>query len=304
MLDKISLLSSATGAGKINPVTLITGIKYATSLVKVFNNMTFMYDPNWEYDAENPSYPISFFFVRSMTEQMSSDISQRPMLFYNTASDTDDSTKGGLMNIVADNIIIKPKTYKLDVVIPANGTTLSNTIFNFDNMSAVYNFLAEKSTVVKAVDNAVSLNGSLSSINEAVYTGVSSCIDILTVLFKSLYGTEISVSSLCNALLQQQDYNKYSIEDMWRNRRIVKLKLWNGWKFKYLAIKDCDITKVGEDGDFYTGTITCQEMPIITFREQSSSSVSTLSQISAKLGELQKTAVDTFVSAMEATLGD
>lgn len=289
MVNKIGLLAS--GAQGINPVTMITGVRYTTSLVKVFNNMTFLYDPNWEYMQGEPSYPIAFFFVRSMTEQMSSDISQKPMLFYNTASDGTDATQGGLMNIVADNIIIKPKTYKLDVLIPANGTALNNTFFNFENMTSINEFLFNKGSK------------ELSSFS-GLAVGVDLIVNIYTILFKSLYGGEMNMSAVCNALLQQQDYNKASIEAMWRSRRILKMKLWNGWKFKYLAIKDCDISKVGEDGDFYTGTITCQEMPVLTFRNQGKSALSALSSISSALGQLQKKAVDTFISAMETTLGE
>lgn len=288
MVDKVGMLAS-TSAG-INPVTLVTGVKYTASLVKTFNNMTFLYDPNWEYVQGEPSYPIAFFFVKSMTEQMSSDISQKPMLFYNTASDGTDATQGGLLNIIADNIIIKPKTYRLEVIIPANGTALSNTFFNVENMSVVNNFTFKES----AGGNLGNTVGLISDM----------CLNILSVLFTSLYGNDLSLNTISNAILQQQDYNKASIESMWRSRRILKMKLWNGWKFKYLAIKDCDISKIGEDGDFYTGTITCQEMPVLTFRNQKKSALSALSSISSALGQLQKKAVDTFISAMETTLGE
>jgi hypothetical protein len=288
MVDKVGMLASALAG--INPVTLVTGVKYTASLVKTFNNMTFLYDPNWEYVQGEPSYPIAFFFVKSMTEQMSSDISQKPMLFYNTASDGTDATQGGLLNIIADNIIIKPKTYRLEVIIPANGTALSNTFFNAENVSVVNNFTFKES----AGGNLGNTIGLISDM----------CLNILSVLFTSLYGNDLSLSTISNAILQQQDYNKASIENMWRSRRILKMKLWNGWKFKYLAIKDCDISKVGEDGDFYKGTITCQEMPVLTFRNQKKSALSALSSISSALGQLQKKAVDTFISAMETTLGE
>ena len=106
-------------------------------------------------------------------------------------------------------------------------------------------------------------------------------------------------------LLQQQDYNKASIEYMWSNRRILKLKLWNGWKFKYLIIKDFDVTKTGENGDFYEGSLTCQEVPILTFRSQAeSASLTALSKLSKALGKFQKAATDTFIKAMTATYGE
>ena len=293
MIDNVTLSALTSLNRKVQPVTVITGLRYNTSLVKVFNNLTFLYDPNWEYQQGDPTYPIAFFYVKSMTEQMSSDVSQKPMLFYNTAGDSNDSTKGGLMNIVADNVVLKPKVYKLDIIIPANGSTLKNSSFSFDAITNVNGFLFSNgefkgSTGLDIASRIVNIS-----------------LGILETLFKGLYGTSVSASSICNMLLQQQDYNKASIEYMWSNRRILKLKLWNGWKFKYLIIKDFDVTKIGENGDFYEGTLTCQEVPILTFRSQAeSASLTALSKLSKALGEFQKTATDTFIKAMTATYGE
>jgi len=277
----------------VQPITVVTGLRYNTSLVKVFNNLTFLYDPNWEYQQGEPTYPIAFFYVKSMTEQMSSDVSQKPMLFYNTAGDSNDSTKGGLMNIVADNVVLKPKVYKLDIIIPANGSTLKNSSFSFDAITNVNGFL---------FSNGEFMGGTGLDIASRI---VNISLGVLETLFKGLYGTSVSASSICNMLLQQQDYNKASIEYMWSSRRILKLKLWNGWKFKYLVIKDFDVTKVGENGDFYEGTLTCQEVPILTFRKQSeSASLTALSKFSKALGKFQKKVTDTFIEKMTATYGE
>ena len=293
MIDNVTLSALTSSNRKVQPVTVITGLRYKTSLVKVFNNLTFLYDPNWEYQQGEPTYPIAFFYVKSMTEQMSSDVSQKPMLFYNTAGDSNDSTKGGLMNIVADNVVLKPKVYKLDIIVPANDSTLKNTSFSFDAITNVNGFLFSNgefkgSTGLDIASRIVNIS-----------------LGILETLFKGLYGTSVSASSICNMLLQQQDYNKASIEYMWSNRRILKLKLWNGWKFKYLIIKDFDVTKVGENGDFYEGSLTCQEVPILTFRRQAeSASLTFLSKLSKVLGKFQKTATDTFIKMMTATYGE
>lgn len=293
MIDNVTLSTLTSLNRNVQPITVITGLRYNTSLVKVFNNLTFLYDPNWEYQQGEPTYPIAFFYVKSMTEQMSSDVSQKPMLFYNTAGDSNDSTKGGLMNIVADNVVLKPKVYKLDIIIPADGSTLKNSSFSFDAITNVNGFLFS--------------NGEFkaSSGLDIASRIVNISLGVLETLFKGLYGTSVSASSICNMLLQQQDYNKASIEYMWSNRRILKLKLWNGWKFKYLIIKDFDVTKIGENGDFYEGTLTCQEVPILTFRSQAeSASLTALPKISKALGKLQKTATDTFIKAMTATYGE
>ena len=293
MIDNVTLSTLTSLNRNVQPITVVTGLRYNTSLVKIFNNLTFLYDPNWEYQQGEPTYPIAFFYVKSMTEQMSSDVSQKPMLFYNTAGDSNDSTKGGLMNIVADNVVLKPKVYKLDIIIPANGSTLKNSSFSFDAITNVNGFLFSNgefkgSTGLDLASRIVNIS-----------------LGVLETLFKGLYGTSVSASSICNMLLQQQDYNKASIEYMWSNRRILKLKLWNGWKFKYLIIKDFDVTKTGENGDFYEGSLTCQEVPILTFRRQAeSASLTALSKLSKALGKFQKTATDIFIKTMTATYGE
>ena len=293
MIDNVTLSTLTSLNRNVQPITVVTGLRYNTSLVKIFNNLTFLYDPNWEYQQGEPTYPIAFFYVKSMTEQMSSDVSQKPMLFYNTAGDSNDSTKGGLMNIVADNVVLKPKVYKLDITIPANDSTLKNSSFSFDAITNVNGFLFSNgefkgSTGLDLASRIVNIS-----------------LGVLETLFKGLYGTSVSASSICNMLLQQQDYNKASIEYMWSNRRILKLKLWNGWKFKYLIIKDFDVTKTGENGDFYEGSLTCQEVPILTFRSQAkSASLTNLSKLSKVLGKFQKKATDIFIKTMTATYGE
>ena len=293
MIDNVTLSTLTSLNRKVQPITVVTGLRYNTSLVKIFNNLTFLYDPNWEYQQGEPTYPIAFFYVKSMTEQMSSDVSQKPMLFYNTAGDSNDSTKGGLMNIVADNVVLKPKVYKLDIIIPANGSTLKNSSFSFDAITNVNGLLFSNGEFMGS-----------SGLNLASRI-VNISLGVLETLFKGLYGTSVSASTICNMLLQQQDYNKASIEYMWSNRRILKLKLWNGWKFKYLIIKDFDVTKTGENGDFYEGSLTCQEVPILTFRKQAeSASLTALSKLSRALGKFQKTATDIFIKTMTATYGE
>ena len=294
MLDNKTLSElSALNKKNVSPLTVITGIKYEASLIKAFNNVTFAYDPNWEYEQGNPTYPISFFYVKSMTEQMSSDVSQKPMLFYDTVADGKDATKGGLMNIVADNIINKPKEYKLDIIIPANDNTFKNNSFSFESMTDVNGFIFKNG----------SFKGSTALSTTARVVGIS--FGIVETLIKALYGTSISATSILNTILQQQDYNKASLEFMWSNRRIIKLKLWNGWNFKYLVIKNLDITKTGENGDFYTGSLTCQEVPILTFRDQGEKSkLSFGSKLSSWTGNLIKSSVNVFIKAMTNTAGE
>ena len=295
MLDESTQLLIASSADKENgtPLTFITGLKYDANVVKAVNNLTFLYDPNWEYESQNPTYPIAFFYVKKQTEEMVSETSQKPMLFYNTEGDGTNSVKAGLMNIVTDNIIIKPKVYKLDVLIPMNlDTFFSGGYYSVNNLINTNAFMF--------TTGEFQGNSTLAS----VMNFASKTMGILRTLFTALYGTELSASSLVTMLCQQQDYNKKSIEYMWRNRRILKLKLWTGWKFKYLIIQNFEVTKDGESGNFFEGTITCQEMPILTIKSSSGTANTYMSKISSVLGEGIKVATENFINVMEVTAGE
>lgn len=295
MLDESTqLLGAQIASGKDGtPLTFITGLKYDTNVVKALNNLTFLYDPNWEYESLNPTYPIAFFYVKKQTEEMASEISQKPMLFYDSASESGkDSVRAGLTNIVADNIIIKPKVYKLDVLIPMNmNTFFSGGYFHVGNVASANAFMFSS--------GANQGSKQLSSVMDFA----SKTMGILKTLFNAIYGSEMSANSVFTMLCSQQDYNKNSIEYMWRNRRILKLKIWNGWQFKYLAITNFEVTKEGESGTFFEGTITCQELPIITLKSEAGALKTKMTASHVRIGNGIKTVTEKFVNTMETTHG-
>lgn len=241
-------------AGNINPVTFITGMRWGTNLLQMYNNMTFAYDPNWKSgETEEVSMPIAFFFIKDAETIMEADVHSKPMLFYNAGTDNQQTANGGLLSIVADNIVTKPKTYKYNILIPFNTTDfLNHYAFDTNSITNVASF---------TVGNEHSTNFPLlSQINNYVTVG----LDLLKNLITALFGTTLDVSSFCNLLLNQNDVNKRSLESMRDARRIIKIKDWNGWKFKYLIIQNLTITKTGENANFYEASLTCQEVPIIT----------------------------------------
>lgn len=292
MLNASSQLLMASAVRK-NPnktaLTFITGLKYNASLLKTINNLTFIFDPNWEYEAGNPTYPLAFFHLVKMTEVMESEVSQRPVLFYSSNSASGTNVSAGLTNVISDNIIIKPKTYRLDILVPMNMDNFFNGGY-FANIASVEAFTLG------------SKHEPLGQVGSTIFNIATKTIDIIGNLITALYGTELNASSIVTALCGQKDYNKNSIEYMWRNRRIIKLKLWTGWSFKYLVIQSCDITKTGENGDYFEGTLVCQEVPIITMKPSSKEvKMSALSSLSAAVGTLMKKGVSKFIDLMESS---
>lgn len=255
----------------------ITGIRYYKRMLETLNNITYLYDDKWNPDNSNKAtFPVCFFHVKSYHEAMTSEVSQRQMLFYNsdidaTKSDpsistTKSDTKAdiGLLNVVVDNIVIKPKVYKLDVVIPYHNITLLDQSF-------VYN------TYTMNYINTV-LTGKESKLGEAMMRSYGAISAPFTNFVQGIIRTLVGQAGVIDwgstpedwlrNTVQQPDYNKYSLETMWKLRHIVKMKMWNSWDYKYVAIVDIDITKEGTEDGVYEATLTVQEMPIISMYSQ------------------------------------
>lgn len=249
-----------------NSLRFITGIRYHKDMLERLNNMTYLFDPNWNINNSNKaSFPVAFFHVKSYHEAMSSEVSQKQMLFYNSdeaSNNADPSVDSGLLNVVADNIVIKPKVYKLDVIIPYHNLSLldQSFVFNVHTASAINAIMIGKEP--KAGERMLQTYGTLLS----PYTNF-----IKTLLRQMVHiNFHASFEDWVRDTVQQPDFNKQSLELMWKLRHIVKMKMWNSWEYKYVALVDIDISKEGTEDGVYEATLTVQEMPIITMFNQAS----------------------------------
>lgn len=247
-----------------NGLRFITGIRYYKDLLERLNNMTYLFDPNWNINNSNKaSFPVAFFHVKSYHEAMSSEVSQKQMLFYNSdeaSNNADPSVDSGLLNVVADNIVIKPKVYKLDVIIPYHNLSLldQSFVFNMHTASAINAVMIGKKP--KAGEVMLQTYGNL----------LSPYVSFIKTLLRQMVhiNTSSSFEDWVRDTVQQPDFNKQSLELMWKLRHIVKMKMWNSWEYKYVAIVDVDISKEGTEDGVYEATLTVQEMPIITMYNQ------------------------------------
>lgn len=249
-----------------NSLRFITGIRYHKDMLERLNNMTYLFDPNWNINNSNKaSFPVAFFHVKGYHEAMSSEVSQKQMLFYNSdeaSNNADPSVDSGLLNIVADNIVIKPKVYKLDVIIPYHNLSLldQSFVFNVHTASAINAIMIGKEP--KAGERMLQTYGTLLS----PYTNF-----IKTLLRQMVHiNFHASFEDWVRDTVQQPDFNKQSLELMWKLRHIVKMKMWNSWEYKYVALVDIDISKEGTEDGVYEATLTVQEMPIVTMFNQAS----------------------------------
>ena len=248
------ILNTGVARGE-NLMRFVTGIKFTAQVAKMVNNITFLYDPNWTYGAyTEATLPCSFYFVRKWEETGVSDVSTRAMMFYNSKGAEGTQRNGAVLDVVADNVINQPKEYRAEILLP----------FTPDAALSQYQMDADTFLGVTA------FAGSGSSPNETLAVTsrvVSNSISLLKTLF-SVFSVNLSASSIANLILSQNDINKVSLDAMRDGRGIVKMKMWNGWKFIYVMIKSVNLTKSGEYEGYYEGNITVQEVPVINVYQQ------------------------------------
>lgn len=258
-------------------LNIITAVRYEADIVNTFNKMTFLFDPNWQ--GIGNTLPICFYYVKDFKEVMESEVSQKALLFYNSQNGANpDAVAGGLLGIVSDNIINKPKKYQMTILLPRNiDTYLKQSLFNrdFTVLSSLFQG-REDSFVLKGVDIVARM-----------------AVDTLSVLLSLMGLPENMLRTYTQSISEyfsdytwgvSDDSNKASLEAMWENRTILKMKEWNGWRFKYVAIENFIPSKDGTEDGFYEATLNLTEVPIMTVRKQSSLGTpiqSTLAQVVA-----------------------
>lgn len=253
MADVISNIKSTFGKG----LRFITGYRYATGLLKTINNMTFFYNPTWEYGAQTKrTLPVAFFHLKAIQEVMESEVQTKKVLFYNSQKEvTTDSANGAVLNVIADNIINKPKSYNLDVIVPYSTLTLlfNSALYNSEQVANVYSMLKYE----EASD--LSVTGWIDTVNPYM--------EVMKSILTSLGGMNFSSGwNGIKSLLETPMANKESLEYLWKSRTIVKLKLWNSWQYKNVVITNINISKEPTEDDVLEATISCTEVPVMVMR--------------------------------------
>lgn len=237
-------------AGALN---VITTVKYDIDLINAINRMTFLFDPNWQ--GIGNSLPISFFFVKSFKEVMETEVSKKSVLFYNSqANNNPDAVAGGLLGVISDNIINKPKKYQMEIIVPRSlDVYLRQAIFN------------------KRVTFGDLFHNEFLAVTDSLYAMYSEVLFTLIKILNSQPLSTLAELGLKDFISESiagvtDDTNKASLDAMWENRTILKMKYWNGWQFRYVAVENYIPSKIGEEDNVYTATLNLTEIPIMTIR--------------------------------------
>lgn len=277
---------------KTRTVRFITAFKYYEKMLKAVNGITFMYDAFWNgTNNEKPSLPIAFFQIEKVTEDMVSEVQTKKMLFYNSqVEDSPAVANASIVNVVADNIVTKPKAYRIEAIVPrANNVLFFNSPYVQGNqVGSVTNF-------------AFGIKNKANEVMSSIYKWTQLIISILQSILDVAMTMNFSSGSIFKSILETPMYNKNSILYMWENRRIIKLKLSESWDYKYVAITNVSFHKDPTEDDVERATITCTEVPMMIMYPKKSLGTKKKKNFAVTnfVGNTIKTVVETLEGSVE-----
>jgi hypothetical protein len=235
------------------PIIVPTAVQMAADALRYWTSMTCIYDKHWSADPDKVTLPICMFHVKKIVPTYVNEVSKKRVILYEPQKygqlpigDTINPLRGGIMQTIVDNIVKQPTTYNAEVIVPfqpigryvAQGVKgISDIVMAFSDI-----FGSGKSggfgdwwgsifstvfSVVKTANQASQIAGMLPNMNGVSYINVN------------------------------------SLEAMAESGRLLCMKMWTGYDYKFVTITGLTLDKQPLEDDVYRATLTMQEMPVL-----------------------------------------
>jgi hypothetical protein len=245
-----------TGGGKSLGVIIPTILQISKDAVAYWTNMTCLYDPYWS-ETEKITLPICMFHLTGFTEAWSNETSRKRVILHEepkTMAQMAETLRKSAVDTAVDNVVKNPKTYSAEVIVPflPVGRYVSAGVRGITDTIATITELASngdpatRDSIVGSVEAAFSVLGGLLKAG----TDIVELIDLFA-------GSGGAAATL----------NKNSLEAMAESGRILCMKTWAGYDYKYVTITGMTIQKNPLEDDVFRASLQLQEMPILSVTE-------------------------------------
>jgi hypothetical protein len=238
----------STGGAPLGPVIIPTMLQISHDIVDKITHLTCIYDRYWYREAGRITLPIALFYTKKLQETWRNDLSQKRVILYErenktTSQGISDTLREGVMQTITDNIVKHPKVYELELVIPFQPAQVFSgylTDITQFTLSLLQLFRPEKGVF----DGVFSVLGGIQSMSAAAAKVVDAAAQF--------------------ADGEAQFVNKSSLEAMAESGRVLTMKMWYGYYYKYVVITDLRISKEPLEDGYTRGTMTVQETPVLS----------------------------------------
>lgn len=235
-----------------NPAATIivpTMLQIANDTVQQFAGLTCLYNKNWFNRQDMLTLPLCFFYIKDISEIMEADVSEKRVLIYEPQMSTADAIsaklanplRSGVVETIADNIVIKPKNYQLDIVLPFQ---LASGLFNrqMNDLAGMFEGFIEIFSGQTSYQNFFAPAQALISLGNSVLSSAAKLPNSASAAY----------------------INKNSLEAMFQSQTIITFKMWTGYDYKYVVITGLDIKKIGKEDDVFRAVVKLREVPVLT----------------------------------------
>jgi hypothetical protein len=239
------------GGGKVPIVGVVvpTVLQMAADIVSYFASMTCLYNRYWYAEEDRLTLPIALFHVTNITETWQNELSKKRVIMYEPPNsqpvdgELSDALRAGIMQSFMDNIVTQPKSYQMEVIIPFQpvGRYITDGIDSALGVISGIFQLFEENKVTDFVQSA--------------FSAVRAGLDMLKPL-ADIAGKMPDTGGAATI-------NKNSLEAMAESGKILTMKMWTGYHYKYAAITGLTINKRPGEDSVFRGTIQLQEVPIL-----------------------------------------
>jgi hypothetical protein len=238
--------------GNAAPANIVvpTVVQMASDTLQMFSGLTCLYNKNWFNRQDMVSLPLAFFYIKSIETIMETEVSEKRVIVYDPQIALQDATaaalakriRPGVLEVIADNRIVKPKQYQLEIVLPFKLvpgllTRGMNDLTNmFDAFGQIFGSQMTVLPYFASAQGVISLGNSALTSMAKLSSGSSSAAYI----------------------------NANSLEAMWQSGDMLTFKMWTGYDYKFVMITSLQIKKEAKEDDVFRASMRIREVPVLT----------------------------------------
>jgi hypothetical protein len=247
----------SSGSSAVLPIILPTVLQISADAVAYWTSMTCLYDPYWS-ETEKATLPVCMFHMTNIVETWSNETSRKRVILYEapgTMEEMGDAMREGVIKASVDNIVKNPKTYSVEAIVPylPVGRYVSSGVRGITDTMA---FISEMAS-----------NG-----NSDVRNNIISVVEGIMAVVGGVLEAGTKLASLIDQFTGDGTagmLNKNSLEAMADSGRVLCLKMWSGYDYKYVVITGLTIQKKGSEDSVFRASMQFQELPIVSVAKPS-----------------------------------
>lgn len=223
-----------------------TVLQIAADALSYFTNLTCLYDRYWTADQDKVTLPICMFSVKKITPVYSVESSNKRVLVYEQKEKEDlaDGMRNNAMRAIIDNSVRQPTTYNMEAIVPFQpiGRQITDSIKLVSDMITGFSELLGSELFLPVWE------GSMATVFAAM----------------KMANASVDSAGKLPGMDSAAYVNMNSLEAMASSCRVLCMKMWTGYQYKYVQITNMVPDKQPTEDDVYRVSMQLKEMPVLS----------------------------------------